>query len=981
MSNITATCIDSMSMDADAEDQAALRRLDRRASSLVPTSVFRAQFQLSKPVGLTLVQVDRGRQISQVELDLDRIFGGDSHSATANGNEVDRQRMDWSTIAAGMDKNFKGLLVSSVVKNSAAWEVGVRAGDILTSSSATLGGALWPTSTLDGIQSSLQGRKFTSSFVSFEFCRVSDQFENVYQLTLKRPLGIEVQETQDGYVVVTGFNDAAPRLVRRAVQPGDRVLAVDSSLGGAMWPVTTVAGLTSACTSRMPGAEITLQLQRPLENMQTAVEYSKTQGIASPVVEKDVSPVDTIAEKSAEKKALIKRCRSVLDRYSVKGDNKVMGGFKDKYDVPAIVADKVVDALASAGVTLDSMTLSMIMRAYLSCNQPDSALKVFEAATGFRSDGTCFNVAESLIGDNAKGFVPTESALNLYTGTALLQAHAMKDDLYSISRVLASLEGRSGVMVNGLESAPWPFTGVYGSIKPDTQCYNIAMAAAARAGGAEGLELALEWFSSMTNAARASDEKPERNVVSYNTIISALSAAGRSVEAFRIFDRMRQSKVRPDKYTYTPLIKACANDGDLQELLYDMKENNIKLDTVTYNAMIRFLCEKRKWTEASKLVTEMESRGVQPDSRTYGNLMSALLKADKPTACLTLFESASASSKTSSITENVHLYTTAITAASVLGDFERAIELLSRMAVKGVKPNLKTLTSVVGACIAAKKFDLAVQVYQKIDNPDGYAMCQGIEALTKNGQWTNAFDILQRQTNNRRSRVMTGQQIMKSYGTILSACLRARDFQSSEAVFSHLMRQGNIPNKKMLQDVVEVFGFRDARGITSFAIESADEKLSVFRFMLFILDSLRARKLPVDSYIYSVTLFLGSVLDGKAKLVASLLAQSKVSQGAQQLIASVGAASSPSSTSSVMTTLNGGLVLDSSFNPAKRWVDIFDHVDSDGIQSLKETGALPSVAVRMSERDRRRVIRAEKDVLVTPRKYRKRSKNSQVEVW
>ena len=625
-----------------------------------------------------------------------------------------------------------------------------------------------------------------------------------------------------------------------------------------------------------------------------------------------------------------------------------------------------MDALASANVALDSLTLSMIMRAYLSCKQPESAIQVFEAAVGFRGDATCFNIAEALVGNNGKGLAPTESALSLYTGTALLQAHAMKGDLHSVCRVLASLEGRSGVVVNGLESAPWPFTGVYGSIQPDTRCYNIAISAAARIGGMEALDTALSLFDDMTKPKNINEEKrkPERDVVSYNTMISALSAAGLSMEAFRVFDRMKQSKVRPDKYTYTPLIRVCQNDGDVEELLYDMKENNIQLDTVTYNTMIRSLCEKRRWTEASKLVTEMESSGVSPDSRTYGTLMSAMLKADKPTTCLTLFESACSSSKTASLTENVFLYTTAITAASALGDYERAIDLLSRMSSKGVRPNLKTLTSVAGACLAAGKFELAVQVYRKIENPDGYAMCQGIEALSRNGQFTKAFEILKSQCKKRQGKAMTGKQIMRSYGTILVEALKARDFRTSETVFGHLIGQGFIPNKQMLQDIIGVFGFNDVRGIVSFEIEKDEEKLSVFRFMLFLLDSLRSRRLPVDSFVYSVTLYLGSVLEGKARLVASLIAQSKVAEGEQRLIAG------PSSSSSA-TTMNGeagsAAATTAFFNQGapQTWVGILDHFykdNSDDVKTLTERNDLPLVTVRVTARDRRRLIRAENQV-------------------
>mmetsp|Transcript_2856 Transcript_2856/g.8006 ORF Transcript_2856/g.8006 Transcript_2856/m.8006 type:complete len:1071 (+) Transcript_2856:141-3353(+) len=989
VSNITSSYMESMSMETDEEEAEVQQRLDQRNKAFASSGrrdSFRVPFNFEEGFGLSLVQVSAGRKLSSKTFDLDQLISSEKTDSNAEDDSQQQQTMDWPTVAGRLNPEFKGLLVSSVAQGSRAWQGGVRAGDVLVSSSATIGDAVWPTSSMDGLQSALRSRKVTSSNIALEFARamsLDQEATNRYQLTLQRPLGIEVQEqiTKDGdaVVVVTGFSVNAPNLVRHAVQIGDRVVAVDSSLGGSLWPVTTVAGLTSACTSRLPGAPVTLQFERPLENLQTEIEYSDVQqGVSvTPAASRAVSlqkekaattteAVSVTSQSDAE--ALLKRCRDVLQRYSVQAKETSPGaaGFRGKYEVPAIVADKVVDALASARVSLDSVTLSMLMKAYLSCNRADSALRVFEAAVGFRSDGSCLGRVESLIGGNGGGFVPRESALNLYTGTALLQAHAMKGDLYSVSRVLAALEGRSGVLVNGLESAPWPFTGAFGSIQPDTKCYNIAIAAAAKVGGEEGLEMALALFDTMANTDVGSSKsgKPVRNAVSYNTVINALSNAGRSMEAFKLFGRMKDFRIKATKYTYTPLIKACFDDDDIEEIKYDMKESNIKFDTTVYNTMIRSLCEQRRWTEASKLVTEMESQGVAPDAMTYGFLMSAMLKANKPTACLTLFESAGASSTTSSITDNAYLYTIAITAASRLKDFERAIELLSRMAAKGVKPNLKTLTAVAGACLAADQYDLAAQIYDKIEDPDGYAMCQGVEALSGTGAFSDALKILQSQKG--KSQVMTGKHIMKSYKTIIVDSLKSRDLVNAEATFANLLRQGFIPNKGMLEAICDALGFSERRGLISFAIDDDEERAPIFRFMLFVLDSLRARKLPVDSFFYSVVLFLGRSMGGNARSVAALIASAKVSEREQQLLSNEGSSKS---------TPKAGEHAPSNHHPAESWVHLFEDFDEFDLSAIAaDLSLLPPVQLRTSSRDRRRLVRAEKEVAFALKKNGKSSR-------
>lgn len=683
--------------------------------------------------------------------------------------QVEWERFNPSLVLPKLDSSFNGVLVSSVAKDSVAWQHGIRPGDILRAISVSNDpkAKAAPMNTLEGIRSTLSSRRATSSAVDLQFESLSEVTQrNLFELTLTKPLGFQIQETDDGWVEVSAIHDNAPNLVRYAVQVGDRVVAVDSTLGDKLWPVSTVEGVISACTSRLPGQAIRLQFERPANKM-TMDRSSKT-SVATTTTTRTRNGQDTTtatnkpwavvpsstsgnaittnpasattANIGTDKKQLITRCREVLKRYSIE-KAKSQPLISSKLDkVPALVADKVVDALASAFATVDSVTLSMIMHAYLSCDQTEDILRVFEAAVGFRADGSLLPITDTIHRKNGQGrLLPNESALNLVTATILIQAHGKRGDLGAVSRIVAAIEGRSGEDVDGLEVAPWPWTGTYGSIQPDTQFYNVALAAAEKIGGSEALTFAqavsVKMRDPKVKADDAQGKKPVKDLVTYNTLMSILGNAGHAKDVFRLFDQMKHTGIRPDSYTYSSLIKSCSHEGDMEEILYDMKERGIQPDVITYNTIIKSLCAERRWSQAAKLVTEMESKGISPDSMTYGLLMSAMLKADKASACLTLFESACANERTFSLAQNVYLYTMAITAASTLKDHERALELVSRMAANGVKPNLKTMTSVMGACMAAKRYDLAYQIYQRIDAPDGYAMTQGLRALCQLGNF------------------------------------------------------------------------------------------------------------------------------------------------------------------------------------------------------------------------------------------------------
>lgn len=811
-------------------------------------------------MGLHLRQISKGRSLDDGHLNLDTLEVEDFRKIEIS-NET--ESMDEQGLLRRIDGEFQGVVVSSVKKGSASWKAGVRAGDILQSTSATMGKKLWPKSTLEGVRSAIVSRKATSGSIEMEFQRLGDAVDNQFELTLTKPIGLQMKETEDGYVEVTGFTENAPTLVRYALKVGDRVLAVDSSLGGKMWPVSTVEGIVSAVTSRLPGQQITFRFERPLENF--ALETSNTAPVLS-TREKAI-----VVESNVDEAELLKRCRGIIKRYT-SGDTE-KGNFVNKYSVPGLVADKVLDALASAGARVDAVTLSMIMGAYVSCRQADKAINAFEAIVGQKADGSRTSETAILQGANGKRVVSNIEALDLFTISALLKAHTMTGDLDSVTRVLAAVEGRSGEVIGGKEVAAWPGTGDDGVLTPDTRCYNIVMSAATKSRAPNGMELAMSIFDSMSEA-KQSQNKKQKDLVSYNIILNALTDRGRYKEAVELFYKMKRSGIKPDKLSYTSLAKAITSDmdvdGDIMELFYDMKEQGVAPDVVIFNTAIEILCKQRRIAGAKKIVNTMEASGVPPDSMTYGFLMKGLIETGNASAALTLFETACSDRRTVVLTENTYLYTTAISAAASLGDHERALELLSRMNGIGVKPNMVTLTAIMGACLSSGKPDLAVDVFRRIANPDGYAVTQGLQALSEAGKTEEALQIIEE--DRKQGKRLTGKQRMRAFFVMLKTELKRSDFEMARRVIDSLYKNGNIPSKAIYQvafDTMKIFP-KKRKGL-EIATENDEFALDKFKFLLFLLDSIAGRNLPCEGPLYSAVLTQGFRIGGLPKRMASLL--------------------------------------------------------------------------------------------------------------
>eukprot|EP00957_Ditylum_brightwellii_P059796 4539933-Ditylum_brightwellii.AAC.1 len=141
--------------------------------------------------------------------------------------------------------------------------------------------------------------------------------------------------------------------------------------------------------------------------------------------------------------------------------------------------------------------------------------------------------------------------------------------------------------------------------------------------------------------------------------------------------------------------------------------------------------------------------------------MNGLVKSDKPAACLMLFEVADVNEHTSSLTENVQFYNTAITAAAMLGDDERTLGFIAQMTQAGIKPNLKMFTALMSALIVSGKNKLAVEIFNKMDEPNGFAIALAIRVHYSAANFASTATWLTEQHDGYKD--MSGRDIMTSY--------------------------------------------------------------------------------------------------------------------------------------------------------------------------------------------------------------------------
>jgi hypothetical protein len=188
---------------ASAADSSSAVNNDRLASLVAKGQ----DIANASSVGMSLRQVYSGRRLSELALDVDtlrfqsfvgELQGRDVSDEDAEDYSLGSLQVLQNSVLKLVEESFDGVVVSSVTRGGLAWQAGVRAGDILVATSATMGSKLWPKSTLDGVRSAISSRKVISPSMDFEFRRLTiDKVEaesvQSFELSLTRPIGINVE--------------------------------------------------------------------------------------------------------------------------------------------------------------------------------------------------------------------------------------------------------------------------------------------------------------------------------------------------------------------------------------------------------------------------------------------------------------------------------------------------------------------------------------------------------------------------------------------------------------------------------------------------------------------------------------------------------------------------------------------------------------------------------------------------------------------
>ncbi|XP_031405878.1 pentatricopeptide repeat-containing protein At1g07740, mitochondrial isoform X1 [Punica granatum] len=249
-----------------------------------------------------------------------------------------------------------------------------------------------------------------------------------------------------------------------------------------------------------------------------------------------------------------------------------------------------------------------------------------------------------------------------------------------------------------------------------------------------------------------------RTLQSLNAILNVLVDNDRLLDAVALLGSSKKMGFRLNSVSYNIIIKGWLRKGEWEaacEVLDQMLERKIYPSVVTYNSLLGFLCRNRRVDEATSLFEDMKVKGTRLNAVTYALLMEGL--------CL-------------------------------IGKYKEAKNLMFDMEYRGCKPNLANFGVLMsdlgkrGEIEEAK--NLLKEMKRRRFKPDVVTYNILINYMCKEGRVSEAYKVfVEMQVAGREPNAAT-------YRMMVDGFCKVDDFEEGLKVLSSMVRSRHSPRSE-----------------------------------------------------------------------------------------------------------------------------------------------------------------------------------------
>lgn len=278
-------------------------------------------------------------------------------------------------------------------------------------------------------------------------------------------------------------------------------------------------------------------------------------------------------------------------------------------------------------------------------------------------------------------------------------------------------------------------------VKCGHDCGNVGV-------GTSLVDMYMKWHS-VVDGRKVFEGMPERNVVTWTSLLTGYIQAGALLDVMALFFRMHAEGVWPSPFTFASVLSVVASQGmvDLGRRVHAQSVKFGCCSTVAVcNSLMNMYAKCGLVEEARVVFCGMEKR----DMVSWNTLMAGLVLNGHDLEALQLFH-----------------------------DSRSSITMLTQ----------STYSTVIKLCANLKHLVLARQLHSSVVKRGfhsyGNVMTALMDAYSKAGQLHNALDIFL---------LMSGSQSVVSWTAMINGCIQNSDIPLAAALFSRMREDGVAPN-------------------------------------------------------------------------------------------------------------------------------------------------------------------------------------------
>ncbi|KAK8967772.1 Pentatricopeptide repeat-containing protein [Platanthera guangdongensis] len=306
-------------------------------------------------------------------------------------------------------------------------------------------------------------------------------------------------------------------------------------------------------------------------------------------------------------------------------------------------------------------------------------------------------------------------------------------------------------------------------------------------------------FSRAETIWSAADKSPF-GAAELTSLLRAFCACRRLPDARAAF-RLLHSRLPPDTRAFNTLLLGFRNAGDVPSLdlfYHDLLLRGFQPDAVTYNIRIDAYCRKNRFSEALRILPEMERRriaptvrtittlihgagiagnpslareifdrmpqtGIAPDRRSYNALMGAVVKAGDMKSGLKLLDEMNMKG----IEADDVSYYTMLSGYKASSNIPGYLKIYRRMIRAGIVPRMRTVMMLMKFFHEEERWDLAMELWEylleKGSCPPRHALDILVEGLCFRGQVTEAYECFKQLLERGRLPSEKGVQLLEEF--------------------------------------------------------------------------------------------------------------------------------------------------------------------------------------------------------------------------